>query len=61
MFENYFYHGNDLLSVLKSPHVPRVGEHICTQNALYQITDVAYNLNRNLQGTICVVITLKKI
>ena len=59
MFASYFYYRNELLSVFQSQHVPRIGEHVKMNNVLYEITDIAYDLNRNMQGIIAVVINLK--
>lgn len=59
MFANYFYYGNELLSVFQSQHVPRIGEHVKMHNAFYEITGVAYDLNKNMQGIISVVIDLR--
>ena len=58
MFANYFYNRNELLATFTSQHVPRIGEHVRMHNALYEIIGVAYDLNKNTQGTISVVIDL---
>lgn len=59
MFANYFYHRDELLATFTSQHVPRIGEHVRIHNVLYEITGVAYDLNKNTQGIISVVIDLR--
>lgn len=56
MFYSYFYHGNAQINVLRSPHVPRVGERVHMHNKIYKIIDVTYELNGDFTGPISVLI-----